>query len=190
MVPTTAQYSGANAKAIVLPVWGFRPLTLQFALLLAAAVLLPSAAHLLGLSVRMFLPMHWPVLLVGLVYGWRSGLIIGLAAPSLSFLVSGMPRVGILPAMSAELATYGLLAGFFREVLKLNVFLATGLALLVGRMIFIVVASATGAYTTSLAEYLRVAVAPGAWAGIAQLLVLPVIAYLWVRAEQRGRESR
>ncbi len=167
--------------------WGVKPIVIQAGLLLSAAVLLPALAHMLGLPVRRILPMHWAVLLAGLVYGWRSGLLIGLAAPGLSHLLNGMPALGILPSMSVELAVYGMLAGLFRQVLRLNLFVAIALALVIGRVAFVITASLTGGYQTSLAEYLRVAMVPGALAALAQFVILPLIALLWVG---RGDESR
>ena len=68
-----------------------RALTLQFGLVLAGAWALPALIHLLGLPVRQLLPMHWPAILAGLVYGWRSGAVIGAASPIVSYLISGMP---------------------------------------------------------------------------------------------------
>ena len=60
--------------------------------LAAAAIALPAACHLLNAPVRALLPMHWPVLLAGLVFGWRGGLAVGLLVPLSSFALSGMDR--------------------------------------------------------------------------------------------------
>jgi uncharacterized membrane protein len=125
--------------------------------------------------------MHWPVILVGLVYGWRSGAIVGLAAPGLSYLFSGMPYPAVLPAMTVELAAYGLLAGVFREGLRWNPFLATGLAIVGGRLVFLVAAIATGATGPSALEYARAALVPGLAAALVQVLALPLVARSWVR---------
>jgi hypothetical protein len=170
----------AARGATTLTSWGVKPIVIQVGLLLSAAVLLPAIAHLLGLPVRRLLPMHWAVLLAGLVYGWRSGLLIGVSAPGLSHLLNGMPALGILPAMSVELAVYGFLAGLFREVFRLNHFVSIGLALVVGRIAFVITATVTGGYTTSLATYLQAAMLPGALAAVAQFVILPLIALLWV----------
>jgi hypothetical protein len=59
--------------------------------LFGAAVILPVLAHWFNAPVRYLLPMHWPVILAGLVYGWRGGALTGLLAPSVSYLVSGFP---------------------------------------------------------------------------------------------------
>jgi hypothetical protein len=149
-------------------------------LLVAASVLLPSAAHLMGLPVRLLLPMHWPVILVGLIYGWRSGALVGLTAPALSYIVSGMPYPVVLPAMTMELATYGLLAGFARETLRWSLVVATGLAVVGGRLMFLLIAVVTGATGPSLFDYVAVALVPGLAAAVAQVLLLPMLARWWV----------
>ncbi len=160
---------------------GVRALSWQVGLLLCASVLLPAAAHLTGMSVRVLLPMHWPVILAGLVYGWRSGAAIGLAAPGLSNLISGMPYPAMLPAMTVELATYGLLAGVFREKLRWNAFFATAMAIVGGRGVFLLVAVATGATGPSLPAYVTAALVPGLAAAAIQVLILPPIAHWWVQ---------
>lgn len=168
---------------ITLRASGTRALSIQAALLVAASVLLPAAAHAAGLSVRALLPMHWPVILVGLVYGWRSGAIVGLAAPGLSYLVSGMPLPPVIPAMTVELAIYGLLAGMFREKLRWNPFVATAMAIVVGRLTFLIVAFATGATGPAFVAYLLAALVPGIAAALGQVLVLPLIASWWVKSD-------
>lgn len=178
-------HSGAeiypSSTRVTLSASGIRALSLQAILLVAASVLLPAAAHLAGLPVRLLLPMHWPVVLVGLIYGWRSGAIVGLAAPGLSYVISGMPYPAVLPAMTVELAVYGLLAGIFREQLRWNLFLATAMAVVGGRLVFLVAAIATGASGPSTSEYVRAALIPGFAAALAQVLVLPLVAKWWVR---------
>jgi len=160
---------------VTLRATGARAVSVQLLLLAAASVLLPAVAHLAGLSVRAWLPMHWPVLLAGLLYGWRSGALVGLAAPGLSYLFSGMPYPPMLPAMTIELAAYGLLAGVLRERLRWNPFLATALAILGGRVVFLLVAVATGATGPSVPAYMTAALLPGGLAALAQVLVIPLI---------------
>ncbi|RLB05283.1 MAG: hypothetical protein DRG50_07465, partial [Deltaproteobacteria bacterium] len=113
-----------NERAIsvqqpTLAFWKVRAFLFQ-GLLVAAAMLLPVVAHLSGAPVRILLPMHWPVILAGLVYGWRGGALIGLVAPTVSFLFSGLPLPRILPAMTIELFTYGFFTGLFRERFRWN----------------------------------------------------------------------
>ena len=109
----------------------------QTALYLALALVLPIGLHALGhLSGRMFLPMHIPVLLAGFLVGPASGLVVGLLAPTLSHLMTGMPPSYAVPLMSLELPLYGLVAGLAYNRLRLNIYVALILALLVGRMMF------------------------------------------------------
>jgi uncharacterized membrane protein len=87
------------------------------ALFVALGVLLPLAvSHSLGLQGTVLLPMHIPVLLAGFICGARYGVLVGVAVPFLSCLLTGMPPVyPMLPIMTAELAVYGLASGFFAE---------------------------------------------------------------------------
>ena len=80
------------------------------ALFIAAGILLPIFFHGLGLGGAVFLPMHIPVLLGGMLLGWRQGFVIGLVTPLLSCLLTGMPPLlPALPLMTSELAAYGAL---------------------------------------------------------------------------------
>ncbi|MFR7892815.1 MAG: ECF transporter S component [Dysosmobacter sp.] len=77
------------------------------AICVALCVVLPMAFHALG-SGTVFLPMHVPVLLCGLVCTWPLGVVCGLLGPLLSSVLTGMPAAAVLPSMMAELAVYGL----------------------------------------------------------------------------------
>ena len=85
------------------------------AVLLAAGVLLPQIFHLAGgpAAGAVFLPMHIPVLLAGLLLGPAYGAGVGVCLPCVSFLLTGMPVAAKLPFMVLELLLYGLLAGAF-----------------------------------------------------------------------------
>lgn len=163
-----------------------RALTAQFALLVAAAWLLPALAHLLALPVRQVLPMHWPVVLAGLCYGWRSGAAIGAGAPLVSFVLSGMPPPVVLPSMVVELAAYGWLAGFVRQVVQRGYVEAALAAVIGGRMLFVGAMLATGAIVGPVSDYLRNALVPGLAAAGVQVLLLPVLASWWVRRERNA----
>ena len=73
------------------------------AICVALCVVLPMAFHALG-SGTVFLPMHVPVLLCGLVCTWPYGVVCGLLGPMLSSVLTSMPPTAILPSMMAELA--------------------------------------------------------------------------------------
>ncbi len=106
------------------------------ALYLALAVLLPIGFHLFGISGRILLPMHIPVLLAGFLVGPASGVVVGLIAPLMSHLLTGMPPTYAVPLMSLELPIYGLVAGLAYKHLHFNIYIALVLALIVGRLMF------------------------------------------------------
>jgi niacin transporter len=134
----------------------------------------------------MLLPMHWPVILAGLVFGWRAGLLVGLLSPSVSHLISGMPFPPMIPGMTIELASYGFVGGFLRERIHLNALLSVLIALVVGRVVFL--GSVLLMHPTSLpfAQYLQTAMVPGLAAAIAQVLTLPLLAGWWIRQSRRA----
>jgi niacin transporter len=172
-----------DVRPTTLPGLSVRAVTAEIALVAAAAAVLPSLAHTLGWPVRSFLPMHWSVILAGLVFGWRAGAAVGVLAPLTSFLLSGMPLPHILPAMTVELGAYGCLAGFARQTLRWNPFASAALALVGGRVVFFVTALITGAALPTPMAYLTAAMLPGLAAAAAQLVVLPLIALSWVRTQ-------
>jgi len=83
---------------------------------------------------------HLPVLLCGFVCGGPYGLIVGLMTPLLRSLLFGMPP--LFPtalAMAFELASYGLLAGFFHRLFPRKILYACVslvLAMIGGRAIW------------------------------------------------------
>lgn len=180
MVATEGMLDG-----LTLPALRMRAVSAQVALLLGAAFALPALAHWAGVPGRVWLPMHWPVILAGLCYGWRSGALIGLAAPGVSFLLSGMPPAVVLPGMTAELAAYGMLAGLFRGTLRQNLWLSVAAALIGGRLVWLGMAWATGRLAGAWGAALQAALLPGLPAALAQFALLPLAAGGWVRRERR-----
>ena len=178
---TTNSSAVVSQPNLVLPALEKKAIAVQIAFLASAAFLLPALAHATGLPTRVLLPMHWPVILAGLCYGWRSGLAIGIAAPSLSFLLSGMPPLFVLPAMTVELAAYGFLAGLARQNLGLNTFVSSAISLVGGRIVFLATIFAIGSVSTNFAAYLQTSMLPGVPAAIAQFVLLSLAANWWVK---------
>jgi len=170
-------------KPSTLEFWGIRSLLFQ-ALLVISAVALPVAAHLGGAPVRFLLPMHWPVILAGLVFGWRGGAAVGFLSPFASYLISGMPLPGILPAMTVELAAYGLIAGLCREKLSLNAFLSATIAIVLGRVLFALTVLLMVIPATGFGDYFKVAMIPGIPAAVGQIILIPLLAGWWVKKAQ------
>ena len=110
------------------------------ALFLALGVLLPIGFHYVspaGLPLgRVLLPMHLPVLLAGFISGPASGIVVGLLAPGLSHLLTGMPPTYAVAPMTLELAMYGLVAGITYQRLHLNIYLSLIIAMVLGRILF------------------------------------------------------
>ena len=105
------------------------------ALLVAMGVVLPMAFHSIPNAGSVFLPMHIPVLLCGLICGWPYGLACGVLAPLLSSLMTGMPPAAILPGMLCELAVYGLVSGLLLKVIHTRRTIVDLYASLLGTMI-------------------------------------------------------
>ncbi len=84
------------------------------ALLLALGVVLPIVFHAFPLGGRIFLPMHLPTFVAGLVLGPVAGLVVGAGSPIVSGLLTGRPTVFYMVPMVFELATYGLVVGLLR----------------------------------------------------------------------------
>ena len=86
------------------------------AMFIALGLVLPFLTGQIPQFGNMLLPMHIPVILCGLICGWRYGAIVGFVLPLLRYALFGMPVLfptGI--AMSFELAAYGFFSGFLYE---------------------------------------------------------------------------
>ncbi len=147
------------------------------AVCVALCVVLPMAFHAFPNGGSIFLPMHIPVLLCGLMCSWPYSLICGLLGPTLSSLLTSMPPVAYLPSMMVECAVYGCVTGLMMR------FVRTGKAV-ADLYISMVVAMVAGRVIAGLAKSLIFApgVAPFAWVttslvegipGICIQLVLP-----------------
>jgi niacin transporter len=110
-------------------------------LCVALGIVLPLAFHSVANAGSIFLPMHIPVLLCGLICGWPYGLACGVITPLLSSLITGMPPVAFLPSMLFELAVYGLVSGLLMRAIKtkklvVDLYLSLIGAMLAGRLVF------------------------------------------------------
>ena len=84
----------------------------------ALCVIVPMAFHSIPNAGQVFLPMHIPVLLCGMLCGWPYGLACGLIGPSLSSLLTGMPLPAVLPGMLVECAVYGCASGLLLRYVR------------------------------------------------------------------------
>jgi riboflavin transporter FmnP len=106
------------------------------ALFLALALVLPVAFHSVSMGGRTLLPMHLPVMLAGFLIGPGSGVLVGLLAPILSHIMTGMPPSYAVPLMALELPIYGLTAGIAYRKLRVNIYVSLIVAMIAGRLMF------------------------------------------------------
>lgn len=105
-------------------------------LLLAIGILVPSIFHGIGISGRIFLPMHIPVLLGGFLLPPMHAILLGILTPILNNLVTGMPPVfPMMVIMIFELAAYGLVASLTYRKFKLPILVSLISSMLVGRLV-------------------------------------------------------
>ena len=105
----------------------------------ALGVVLPMAFHAIPNAGSIFLPMHIPVLICGLLCGPFYGLACGILAPLISALTTGMPPMAMLPSMVCELAVYGCVGGLMIRALHpkscyIRILCSLVIAMLCGRI--------------------------------------------------------
>ncbi len=144
----------------------------------ALSVALPWIAHQFHLAGPTFLPMHFFVYVAALLAGWRVGLAVGITTPLVSYAVSGMPLLAVLPQITVEIAIYGLLAGLLRETFKMNIWVSLIAAMIGGRIALgiavLIVGAKVGAVSTVVSS-----VTVG-WIGILIQLAFIVILVKWL----------
>ncbi|WP_138204840.1 ECF transporter S component [Haloimpatiens lingqiaonensis] len=109
---------------------------IKAAIFIAIGLILPYFFHMVGMAGPVFLPMHIPVLLCGMILGWKYGIVVGFITPLLNSFLTGMPPLfptGI--SMACELAAYGFLSGYLYKEKRLNIMFALVLSMLGGRFI-------------------------------------------------------
>lgn len=158
------------------------------AVCIALCVVLPQAFHAIPNAGSIYLPMHIPVLLCGLICGWPYGLLCGLAGPALSALITGMPPAAVLPGMMVECGVYGLTAGLLMQLVRTkrlyaDLYISLVAAMLLGR----VVSGAAKALIFSAGSYSMASWVAGSFVTalpgiIIQLALLPSIVYALMRA--------
>lgn len=111
------------------------------AMFLAMGLLLPFLTGQIKQIGNMLLPMHIPVLLCGLICGWKYGLGVGAVTPILRYFLFGMPVLfptGI--AMAFELAAYGFVVGLLYSVSKwkciISLYRSMIAAMIMGRIVW------------------------------------------------------
>jgi LytS/YehU family sensor histidine kinase len=160
-------------------------LTVVFVML---AVFVPWVFHQFHLAGPTFLPMHIFVLIAGLLFGWRAGLIVGLLTPLVSYFISGMPVLNVLPQIVIELSAYGFIAGILREKYDLRTIWSLLGAIVGGRIALLLAILVIYLVTGQTYSPLGIEANPFAafwsvikqgWPGILlQLISMPIIVWL------------
>lgn len=155
---------------------------------IALCVVLPIAFHSIPDGGSIFLPMHIPVLLCGLVCSWPYGFLCGLMGPLLSSILTGMPPAAYLPAMMVECAVYGAASGLMLKFVHtrknyLDLYIALIAAMLLGRVVSGIAKALI--FTPGIAMSAWVASSfITALPGIAvQLILLPAVVYTLMKAK-------
>lgn len=167
------------------------------AMFLAIALVLPFLTGQIPQIGAALCPMHIPVLLCGFFCGPIYGLIVGLAAPLLRFVLFGMPP--IIPSgigMSFELAAYGLSAGLLYKYLpkkKINIYIALICAMLIGRVVWGVVRVILFGLTKAefgWAAFISGAVINAVPGIIVQIIVIPILVMILKKYTYESNEGR
>ncbi|WP_094605224.1 hypothetical protein SPSIL_032970 [Sporomusa silvacetica DSM 10669] len=152
---------------------------IHVAMFIALGVMLPMAFHLVGGVGSVFLPMHIPVLMAGLMLGVKAGLIVGVLTPAISSFATGMPPViPFLPIITVELGVYGVVSGYLYRQCKLPLVWSLIGAMLAGRLTaMLVVASMVAVVAVKLKPltYILGAISTGLPGIIIQLLFVPLL---------------
>ena len=154
----------------------------------ALCLVLPMAFHTIPNAGQVFLPMHIPVLLCGLICGWPYGGVCGLLGPLLSSVITAMPPAAMLPSMMIECCVYGFASGLLMKYVRTRYTVAD-------LYISLVSAMALGRIVAGLAKawILTPGISPFAWVttslvagipGIAiQLVLMPMVVFALTRAK-------
>ena len=156
--------------------------------LVAAAQALPWLVHLAHLPGPVLLPMQFAAVLGGLALGPIPGLLNGLAAPVVSFLLTGLPPAGLVPLMAVEVATYGAVAGGLARRTEWRGAWIVVATLVAGRLALLPAAAIAGpalGLKAPVVSFVLNAAVVG-WPGIAvQLVVLALAARVLAPVDQR-----
>lgn len=188
--------SNLTAKSKLRPSLSVKAQTAATVCAIIGALALPQVFHIMG-SVsglgtalgEAFLPMHISIILVGLLAGPFAGAVSGALSPLISFALTGMPKIGMLPFMMIELCIYGLASGLLRQskmpaVLKVLIAQTAGRAVRAG---VILIAYYVLGQTGVPVSVIWTSISAGIFGIALQLTLIPLIVY---RVENRKSDER
>lgn len=154
------------------------------ALFVAIGIVLPYFTMNIKAFGKMLLPMHYPVMLCGLICGESYGLFVGLLLPILRYFIVGTPIIyPTALAMCIELAVYGFAIGFLYNRSKYKCIIALYRCLIItmvlGRVLwgitYYILLRFIGQQFTAY-MFLTSAFISGIPGIIGQLIIIPIIA--------------
>lgn len=155
------------------------------ALFLALGMVLPLLTGQIKEIGDSLLPMHIPVMICGLVCGYKYGAAVGLMLPFLRSLTFSMPPIYPNAVwMALELATYGLVIGFIYMKLsknRLSMYVALITAMIMGRVVWGVskaVILGLGGSSFSISAFIVGGFVDSLLGIVLQLIVVPPVATL------------
>ena len=159
------------------------------ALCVALCVILPMAFHAVPDGGSIFLPMHIPVLICGLVCGWPYGFLCGLMGPALSSLMTMMPPAAYLPAMMVECGVYGLVSGLMLKFVhtgntRLDLYLALVTAMIAGRVVSGIAKALIFNPGITFVYWITASFVTALPGIIIQLVLIPLLVSLLMKAKQ------
>lgn len=150
-----------------------RFLTLS-AFFMALGVVFPIVFHALGVG-SLFLPMFWPIVLGGFFLPILHAMIVGGITPLLSFELTGMPPMMILPVMIPELMSLAFIVSILKRNMQLGSFWIVLFGLLGSRVVLFLLGGILGKFIGLSGSMVSLAVLIKSLPGsIAMLLFLPV----------------
>ncbi len=156
----------------------------------ALGVIVPILFHPIPEAGPIFLPMHLPILICGLLVSAPVALAVGVVTPLISSALTGMPPfvpLGVM--MTLELAMLAVCASVLHRNLRLPVIPAIVVAMVAARLVAglerLSIAPLLG-FKQSFAAYVTVTVVEG-WPGIVlQLVAVPLVMAAIGRISQPG----
>ncbi len=130
---------------------------------------------------QILLPMHYSVILAGLLLGPWDGFAVGILTPLLSGVLVGMPPLmpPIAIFMAFEMATYGIIVGYLNKR-KVNIYINLIIAMLAGRIIYslsyYIIGYMVGIHLRPLLA-IAISFLSGIIGVILQLVIIPLLYY-------------
>ncbi|MFO7888846.1 MAG: hypothetical protein R6V04_00745 [bacterium] len=111
------------------------------ALIITLGIVIPIAFHAVGMG-SIFLPMYWPLTAGAFFLMPRWALVTGVATPTLSFILTGMPPISppVLPVMIAELSILTITVSYLSQKETLGVLWILIIGLILSKFVLFIAA--------------------------------------------------